>query len=278
MVFDATDFMSMDANKLLLYISHVSGGEVKTMIEHIKNKLKVNKDDVESYSKTVKDKYFTIVQEDYPTSFQECCIPPILLYYRGNLELIKEKRMCCTIVGSRDPSDYALNLTKKIAGDLASAGITIVSGLAKGIDTAALEAAEPYGKAVAIIGNGLDSYYPSSNYDLQRRIEKSGLILTEYPNEIKPVAEHFPCRNRLLAAISSATIIAQARSRSGTMVTAGYASEMGREIGVFPFRAGDDSINNSFIRDGAAVVENAKDVLELMGVSYEWREKKEPEK
>ena len=259
----------MHANELLIHVATKTKGDVKAMLDIIREKRPFPLEEVKETGKNLTSKAFTIVDSCYPQSFHECHCTPICMFYKGNLNLIRDYQKCCTIVGSRTPSDYAIKKVSEIAGELAKHGITIVSGLAKGIDAAALRAAAPYGKAVAVLGNGLDYHYPSENRDLQDCIAKEGLLMTEYPEGVVPKAEHFPCRNRILAALGSVVFIGEAHARSGTIVTVSHALDLNRDVAVLPFRATDGTMNNRLIADGASLVESAEDVMDLMNFGYQ---------
>ena len=268
----------MRANQLLIHIGTKTKGDAKAMLDIIREKRPFSLEEVEETNKSLKSKAFTIVDPCYPKSFHECHFPPICMFYKGNLDLIRDYRKCCTIVGSRMASEYAIKRVGEIAEELAKRGITIVSGLAKGIDGAALRAAAPYGKAVAVLGNGLDYHYPSENRDLQDRIAKEGLLMTEYPEGVAPKADHFPCRNRILAALGSVVFIGEAHAHSGTIVTVAHALDLNRDVAVLPFRATDGTMNNHLIADGATLAETADDIMDMMNFGYQKAEDEDEEK
>ena len=147
---------------------------------------------------------------------------------------------------------------------MAQKGVTVVSGLAKGIDAAAIKGAVDRGKAVGVLGNGLDYYYPAENRLLQEEVAEKGLLLSEYPDGVKPEKRHFPDRNRILAGLSCLTLLGGSKSHSGTLITAGFALDFGRDVACLPYRADEDSGNNLLIQTGACLVQNTEDVLDLM--------------
>ena len=173
------------------------------------------------------------------------------------------------IVGSRRDTRYGRTQAYNIARDLAAAGVTVVSGLARGIDTAAHEGAlAGGGRTVAVMGNGIDTVYPEENADLARRIvEAGGAVVTEFPFGSEPLAYHFPIRNRVISGISAALLLIEGHDRSGTMITAGYAADQGREVFALPGNV--DSPGSAaplkLLRDGAGICTCARDILEDMG-------------
>ena len=165
-------------------------------------------------------KFTTIVDSDYPPAFRRLRYPPWIIYYKGNLDLAETS--ICGIVGSRKCTQRALDNTREIT-EILSRRHTIVSGLASGIDAAAHQAATT---SIGIIGCGLDRIYPRENAVLYRKLEKCGLILTEYPPGTPPFARHFPWRNRLIAALSEFVVIPECEIRSGTMHTVDACNEL----------------------------------------------------
>lgn len=254
----------MKANELLLYLSCKYGGDWHKMFQAIKARENVVPELVEGFAANYSTPYITIVDPDYPSILKECNQPPFVLFYRGKIDLIKDWRKCITIVGSRDAKTYGMNKCLEIAQDIAKEGYTVVSGLAKGIDTAAIRGALEAGKAVGVLGTGLDTAYPSENRELQELVAQKGLLLTEYPNGVGVKKENFPCRNRILASLSCLTLLGGSAKQSGTLITAGLAADMGREVACLPYRADEGSSNNLLIQTGAALVQNAQDVLNLV--------------
>lgn len=193
----------------------------------------------------------TIFDSVYPKELLNLKCPPMVLYYKGNLDLLKQDAIA--IVGSRNASEYALKATKQLV--LANQDKVIVSGLAKGIDACAHEYAS---KTIGVLGCGIDYIYPRCNYDLIKRIEREGLILSEYPGYSKPIGYHFPFRNRIIACLSSKTYVMQSTLKSGTMTTINEALELGKEVKVLPYDVfNPDGINNNhLIYEGANLIES----------------------
>lgn len=173
-----------------------------------------------------------------------------------------------TIVGSRRPSTAGLDLATCLARGLADAGLLVVSGLAAGIDGAAHSGAiEAGGTTVAVMGGGPDVAYPASNRSLHKRlIEDDGLVLAELPPGTRPTRWTFPARNRIMAALSAMTVVVEARERSGSLITASFAAEGGREVGAVPGQVGlaNAAGTNALLKDGAHVVRCTEDVLDVL--------------
>lgn len=185
--------------------------------------------------------------------------PPVI-FIKGNTALARSRSI--GIVGARNASAAGLKLTKSVAADLANAGFTIASGLARGIDTAAHQAALPIGTTACIAG-GLDVAYPRENAALQAAIAESGLLVTEMPFGTQPQARHFPRRNRLISGLSEGVLVVEAAVRSGSLITARFAADQGRDVFAVPGSPLDPRARggNSLIKDGAQLVESAADIL-----------------
>jgi len=207
----------------------------------------------------------------YPAALLNIPDPPLLLYFMGRLDLPLEAQRSLAIVGSRNPTPQGALNARQFACSLAQAGLTIVSGLALGIDGAAHEGAlEGHGEAperlatVAVVGTGLDRVYPKRHHELAHRIAERGLIASEYPLGTPPLAANFPRRNRLIAGLSGATLVVEAALQSGSLITARLAAEQGKEVFAIPgsIHATQSHGCHALIRQGAKLVESAQDVLE----------------
>lgn len=211
-------------------------------------------------------RYKTILTSDevFPTTLQSLSNPPESLYYKGKLSLLGKK--CISIVGSRKMSDYGEEILQDIIPELVDADFTIISGLAYGIDACAHKVAlECGGNCCAVLGSGIDKVYPYDNAYLYEEIIANGLLITEYPPGTPPLARHFPERNRIIAALSHVTLVVEASERSGSMITARLAAEMGKTVGVIP---GDITRHEArgiaaLINEGARAITCAEDIFEL---------------
>ena len=201
----------------------------------------------------------------YPENLKNIEDPPIMLYCKGNTQLLKSN--CFSVVGSRRTPAHALALCKRISGELTEA-FTVVSGMAEGADSAAIEGALPSGKVISVLANGFDCFYPATNKSLIERVAREGLLISEYPPHILPQKYNFPCRNRIIAGLSRGVLIVSAGEKSGALITADYAVEYGREVFAFPYNAGVASGAgcNSLIKNGAYLTENILDIFGYFGL------------
>jgi DNA processing protein len=219
-------------------------------------------------------KIVTLKDNNYPKRLKDIYDPPALLYLRG--ELRKEDELAIAIVGSRKTSPYGRWFTEKIGEDLARHGITVVSGMARGIDAVAHKGAlQGGGRTIAVLGCGVDVIYPSENRNLFYQIIEQGAILSEFPMGSPPEGRHFPRRNRIISGLSIGVVIVQASSKSGSLITAGYALEQGREVFAVPGNVGVEGSRgtNQLIKEGAKLVESSEDILEE--ILPQWRKEGE---
>ena len=200
---------------------------------------------------------------EYPPLLAELDSAPPILICRGDAALAA--RPCVAIVGARNASAAAVKLARQFAGDLAEAGFVVVSGLARGIDGAAHQAALS-GGTIGVIASGIDIAYPPEHADLQEAVATQGLLLAEQPPGTEPLARHFPSRNRIIAGLAAGTVVVEAAPKSGSLITARLAGEAGREVMAVPGSPLDARAKgcNQLIRDGAVLVQTAEDVIELI--------------
>lgn len=199
---------------------------------------------------------------NYPTLLKQVEGPP-LLYYRGSLEEIN--RPAVAVVGSRRCTFYGREVAGRLASELSGAEVSIVSGMALGIDTAAHRGAlESCGYTVAVLGCGVDYCYPPGNEELMDQIIASGAVVSEFPPGTKPSASYFPRRNRIISGLSLGTVVVEATAKSGALITANYALEQNREVFAVPGNVGSPYSRGShrLIKEGARLVETAADILE----------------
>lgn len=219
-------------------------------------------------------KMMTINDESYPTRLKEIYDPPPLLYVRG--ELKKEDELAVAIVGSRKTTPYGRWITEKMGQELARHGITIVSGMARGIDSLAhLGALSGGGRTVAVLGCGVDVVYPRENRNLFNKIIDRGAVLSEFPMGSPPEGGHFPRRNRIISGLSIGVVVVQAGMESGSLITANYALEQGREVFAVPGNVGSESSRGThqLIKEGAKLVESSEDILEE--ILPQWKKERE---
>ena len=210
--------------------------------------------------------YVTILDDNYPINLEYIEDKPSILYYKGKLDKRRDKNSIA-FVGSRKCTNYGKWACESLTRDIVKSGITTVSGLAYGIDGICHDTTlKNKGKSIGVIGCGIDQIYPKSNKYLYQKMEEEGLILSEFPLGTAPVAFNFPRRNRIISGISLATVVVEAKEKSGTMITTRFALEQGKEV--FAVCGNINSIYskgcNKLIQEGAKLVMNAQDILEEM--------------
>lgn len=214
----------------------------------------------------------TYFSEAYPEALKNIACPPLVLYGKGNAALLKER--CFSVVGSRRSTAAALALCRATCADLTQ-HFAVVTGMADGADSAAAEGALPSKKIISVLAYGFDYVYPAVNGQLMARVEKDGLLLTEYPPSTPPQAYRFPVRNRIIAGLSEGTLVVSAGKKSGALITAAYAGEYGRHVFAFPYSVGVASGEgcNKLIKNGAMLCENALDIFFPFGLDFKTAEK-----
>ena len=214
----------------------------------------------------------------YPDSLRAHLADPKGIYYCGDLPLAESRAIA--VIGSRKATSYGVAVAKELAARAASLGVTVISGLARGIDSAAHRGAlEAGGKTIAVLGNGTDVYYPRENRKLQDEIAEKGLLISEYAPGTEARAFHFPMRNRLIAAMAEAVIVVEAESRSGSLITAEAAAEMGKEVYAVPgnITSAMSVGTNKLIRDNTTPLVLLDDVFSDMGMDVSGARRKEAE-
>ncbi len=207
-------------------------------------------------------KIVTMADPEYPALLLQIPDPPPFLYVLGSLAGLNKN---LAVVGSRNATAYGISTAKRLSRDLASIGITIVSGLAVGIDSAAHKGAlMGGGKTIAVLGSGLERIYPAENRKLFYRIAENGAVISEFSLKTEPEAHNFPVRNRIISGISFGTIVVEATKRSGSLITARLAAEQNREVFAVPgsIRSFKSTGTHTLIKQGAKLVEHARDILE----------------
>ena len=203
----------------------------------------------------------------FPASLGTLTDLPPALWYQGHLAAFDAPAVA--IVGSRAASSVALETAARLGADLAAAGVTVVSGLARGVDSAAHRGALQTGRTIAVLGSGLDRVYPAEHTGLAKQIAQAGLVVSEYAPGTPPLQHHFPMRNRLISGLSMAVVVIEASEKSGSLITAACALEQGREVMAVPGNvlSGRNRGGHALIRDGAKIVESADDIVGELGWS-----------
>ncbi len=208
-------------------------------------------------------KIISFFEDVYPFSLKQIDNPPYILYTKGDLKHLR--RNSIAVVGTRIARESSMKYAFDISSFISSLNISVVSGLAKGIDTSAHRGAlSTLGNTVAVLGNGIDIVYPSENIKLYDKIIEQGIIISEFATGVGPDRKNFPRRNRIISGMSFLTIMVEAKSKSGALITVDYALEQGRDVYIAPYNEKDDHFfgNHKLYKDGAKIAHSVKDILE----------------
>lgn len=208
----------------------------------------------------------TMESDLYPKRLKEIPDPPLALYAKGNVELLKDEIF--GIVGSRKSLTLSLSVAQDFSRELISGGFTLATGTAEGVDAEVLKAGLSFGKVIAVSASGLNNIYPSLNAGLIDKIAEKGLVISEQREDVKAMPFMFPVRNRIIAGLSVGTLIVSGKVKSGTMYTAGYALDYGRDLFAVPYSVGIESGagTNELIKCGANLADSPKDILSFYGI------------
>ena len=212
----------------------------------------------------------------YPVRLKYIYDPPLMLFAKGKTELM-HCETAVGVVGSRKASNWGIGVAYSVGKELSKGSVTVVSGLALGIDYYAHKGALDGTKlTVAVLGNGIDIVYPKTNSDMYDRMQKEGLLVSEFPVGTPPYKRNFPRRNRIISGLSDGVVVVEASKTSGALITAQYALEQGREVMAFPGKAQTEAYtgNNGLIKDGAHLVETPWDILSVMGKDLKYNREK----
>ena len=260
---DKTTFEDF-TDKVLQYLVTVVGGKEYNTI-----KASANKEYLDFLLENLDKKGVeatTYLSNDYPKALINITCPPIVIYYKGNLEILNEDTFA--IVGSRKSLSSSINIAKRYTEELINANFTLVTGIAEGIDEAVLtKVLERGGKAVSVIAGGLDKIYPKRNSQLAEKISENGLILSEYPLGTLSKPYYFPIRNRIIAGLSKGVLIVSAGIKSGTFYTAEYANDFGKDLFAIPYSVGvlSGAGCNELIKKGAILTDCPTDIIDFYG-------------
>ena len=246
---------------LLIHFAIKYNGDYIRVLTAIKDKEIVSSEDIEKVKK-LNVSALTCIDDNYPSCLKEIYAPPFVLFYKGDISLLNSEKL--SVVGSREPTSYGVEITKKVLNELfQERDVTIVSGLAKGIDAIAHKTAlDNNQKTIAILGSGIDVCYPKENFILYKDIEERGLILSEYPMGCPPDKKNFPLRNRIIAALSKAILVTDATCPSGTQNTVRNGIEMNKDIMAIPHSILENSYCNYLLRQGAIPILCGKDIID----------------
>lgn len=258
--FDSPEAVLSASRSKLLQISGI-GDDVADAVSNWPRS--VNLDQELSHIESFGCRVLTWADEEFPPLLREIYDPPIVLYIRG--ELLPRDKNAIAMVGSRQTTHYGIETTRKLAYQLAYAGVTVVSGGARGIDTAAHQGAlSAKGRTIAVLGTGINIVFPPENQELFDRIAGNGAVLTQFPFNRKGDRQTFPIRNRIVAGMTQGSVVVEARRNSGALITTKFATDYGRQIFAVPGRI--DSPNSKgchdLIKNGAKLCESAEDILD----------------
>lgn len=250
-------------------LKQVAGLKQKAIAEFVKKRSQIDPQELLQQHQKTNPHFWTPADPEYPRLLLEIPDPPPILYYRGqpNLEENQGLKPMIAIVGTREPSEYGKRWTYRLSKFLTQNGFTIVSGMAKGIDTQAHQGClAANGRTYAVFGCGIDFIYPWENRQLYWEILQQGLVISEHPAQTKPHRLHFPKRNRIVAGLCRAVMVMEAPHQSGALITARQAGEFGRDLYVLPGRIDDRNAQGCLrlIKNGADVIENEDDLLEML--------------
>lgn len=209
----------------------------------------------------------TVSDAEYPKLLKTLHRPPKALYVNGSFK--EEDDLAVAIVGSRRASRYGIEMSEKLGYDLAVRGITVVSGMARGVDSAAhIGALKANGRTIAVMGSGHGHIYPPENKDLYKKISGSGAVVSEFEDDMLPLAQNFPIRNRIISGLSLGIVVVEAAKNSGALITADFALEQGREVFAVPGKISSLTSEGThrLIKDGARLVQSADDIIEELSL------------
>lgn len=255
---DPESIFYADADELLL-----TDGVERSQLELLENHDLAPADRILADCQRLDIRLLPLSDAAYPGRLKNIYDPPALLYCKGRLPLLDDL-LCVAVVGTRDCTPYGVACAEKLGFGLASGEAAVVSGLAKGIDAAAIRGAlRAGGVTVGVVGNGLDVYYPYESRYLYEDVASAGILLSEYPPGTEPASGHFPVRNRIISGLSLAALVVEAPEKSGALITAATALEQGRDVFAVPgpIDAPASVGCNCLIRDGAGLVSDASDIL-----------------
>ena len=258
----------MDSREILLYYSIKYHGDWDKIREAIEKKEDLDLKEVKKVVSQNQSEYITILDsEKYPESLKESYKPPFVLFYQGDISLLNDKNNKIAVVGSRKYSKYGKDMTEQLVKGI-SKDFVIVSGLALGIDAIAHRSAiESGGKTIAILGNGINFHYLEENKDIYEEIKKNHLVISEYPGDEPPKPEYFPVRNRIIAGLCNSLLVTEGKIHSGTQITAMLMVQKSGDVCCVPTKAGEESICNLLIKEGAYLVETVEDIYQSVGVN-----------
>ena len=260
---------NFDSRLILIYLAIKCQGDFHKMLTCMRNKeYEVPYQKAKELYDSLKCKTVTILDYDYPEKLRRVGHTPLVLFYYGDITLLDKHLLA--VVGAREYDEQGKNNTENVIKDIAK-DVVVISGLARGIDTIAHQAAiDNGGRTIAVLGSGIDRCYPVENQELYEEIKKNHLLISEYPFDVTPDAEHFPMRNRIVIGLADAVYVPQVNEyTSGTMISVTLAANQNKDVFVAPYPQGSETINNKMINEGAILADSGRQILEEEG----WLEK-----
>ena len=246
----------------------------KKLAQKIIEAQKLNPFDYIERLQNLKISVYTLEEEEYPEELKNIYDPPPVLYLKGNINL--KDNLCIAMVGSRNATFYGKQVAQKLAHELSERGITVVSGMARGIDSFShIGALKERGKTIAVLGNGINIVYPRENKKLMEQISEEGLLVSEFPLDTSPLPQNFPLRNRIISGLSLGVVVIEAGIKSGSLLTAQFALEQGKEVFAVPgnITSAYSRGTNELIKQGAKIVIGVEDILEEFNLREDVQQK-----
>lgn len=246
----------------------------RKLVQNIIEAQKLNPFDYIERLQNLKISVYTLEEEEYPKELKNIYDPPPVLYLKGNINL--KDNLCIAMVGSRNATFYGKQVAQKLAYELSERGITVVSGMARGIDSFShIGALKERGKTIAVLGNGINIVYPRENKKLMEQISEKGLLVSEFPLDAPPLPQNFPLRNRIISGLSLGVVVVEAGIKSGSLLTAQFALEQGREVFAVPgnITSAYSRGTNELVKQGAKIVIGVEDILEEFNLREDVQQK-----
>lgn len=257
----------MTSSEVIAYYSVIHKGDWASIWDSLHSQNEPDEEEVRKVLKSIKSKWVTVMDDDYPEQLKSIYRPPYTLFYHGDLSIISNKYKGISVVGARENTRYGAAVTRNLVRKL-SKELYVVSGMARGIDGIAHRTCiEVGGKTVCVLGCGINVCYPVSNLDIYDEAKKHHLIISEYPNCTQPCQAYFPIRNRIIAGLTNCLLVTEGKKRSGTSITATVTLQNGGNVCCVPTKIQTDSICNHLIAYGARLVETVDDIYDEMGYS-----------
>lgn len=256
----------MNSREILLYYALKFNGNWGAIYDAISSKEELDEKEAQKVISKVNSKYVTLFDPEYPKQLSKICKPPFVLFYQGDISLLSDDKRKIAVVGSRKFTEYGQTMTEKLVKGIAK-DFVVVSGLAIGIDAIAHKAAiDAGGRTIAVLGNGVNFHYIKENKELYDEIKTNHLVISEYPDMVQPNPEYFPVRNRIIVGMTNHLLVTEGKIASGTQITALLMVAKSGDVCCVPTQAGENSICNYLIKEGAYLVETPEDIYVATGV------------